>query len=314
MELLYRDTEKYLHHCRTNRQLAKGTILSYQLSLRHFLKFLEERPNPPSTWNQIRRRDLDDFLAHIQDRYQVSTIRNIFTDIRVFFYYLESEQEDFQNPFRKFRLRLRQPVRVIQSLTQMEMEAILKAAARSQADTAEDRLLKQLIPELLFYFGLRVSELCLLPRSSYHEDTGLFDIKGKGSKDRTMILAYPPLKELLDRYLSLIPPPPESPDLLLLRGGRYPLQGGWVRILLKNQAQEAGITKPVTPHTLRHTFASLLLEEGVDIKYIQEFLGHGSLKITQQYLHTTHQRKKAVLREYHPRSRIHPDQREEENP
>jgi len=111
---------------------------------------------------------------------------------------------------------------------------------------------------------------------------------------------------LLENYLTLRNALPVDSDLLLLSDRMLPLRTEHVRHIITKYVVAAGIAKRVTPHTFRHTFASLLLEEGIDIKYIQEFLGHSSLKTTQIYLHTSSGRKREILAEMHPRRKLGP--------
>lgn len=160
------------------------------------------------------------------------------------------------------------------------------------------------ILELLFAGGLRVSELCVMKFQDLDLRQMVIMIHGKGNKERLIFLENQEVIEALQHYLSLRQRTGiDSPYVFLTKfGDRLTTQA--VRNLVTKYAEESGMNRKITPHVFRHTFASLLLEEGVDIKYIQDFLGHSSITTTQIYLHTTNRQKRRIMAQNHPRQNM----------
>ena len=160
------------------------------------------------------------------------------------------------------------------------------------------------ILELLFAGGLRVSELCVMKYQDLDLHQMVIMIHGKGNKERLIFLENQEVIDALQHYLILRQRTGiDSPYVFLTKfGDRLTTQA--VRNLVTKYAEESGMTRKITPHVFRHTFASLLLEEGVDIKYIQDFLGHSSITTTQIYLHTTNRQKRRIMAQNHPRQKM----------
>ena len=158
--------------------------------------------------------------------------------------------------------------------------------------------------ELLFAGGFRVSELCKLKFEDLSPDRLAIRINGKGNKERTIYLENIEVVRALNRYLAYREAVPDGNGYLFITKFDRPLSTQAVRNLVRKYSEMSGIHKNITPHVFRHSFASLLLEEGVDIKYIQDFLGHSSISTTQIYLHTTSSQKRRILSAKHPRQKL----------
>lgn len=304
----YRD--RYLEYCTFNRKLAPSTIYGYRQDLNNFILFLEKLEPPILCWTQVKRKHLDYYLEVVSENYSVCTIKGNFSSLRCFFYFLQEDGLEFDNPFRKFRLHMQKPASIPISLTLGEVTGILREAYKFENLNAFRKSRDILVLELLFSGGMRVAELCSITISRYDPVEKTIEVIGKGNKNRFIFITNKEVLALLDDYLAL-----RSNlsfrngtqllcDNLLLTDSLLPLKPIHVRGIIKKYVMASGITKRVTPHTFRHTYASLLLEEGVDIKYIQEFLGHSSIKTTQIYLHTTSGRKREILAEMHPRKKL----------
>lgn len=296
---------RYLTYCTVNKQLSPCTLQRYRRDLERFAVFLENLDPPVLTWAQVKRKHLDNYLDAISDRYEVTTIKSLFSSLRLFFYFLEDDGLDLENPFKRFRLHLQTPSKIPCSLTLREAEAILMQAYQEENPDYLHKLRDLLILELLFFGGMRVAELCGITLSRYDPAERTIEVLGKGGKDRFIFLTNMEVITLLQDYLALRNALKPAHDFLLLSDTLSPLKPNQVRRLIHKCTLAAGITKKVTPHTFRHTFASLLLEEGVDIKYIQEFLGHSTITTTQIYLHTTAEKKRMLLETKHPREKLH---------
>jgi len=244
--------------------------------------------------------------------YKAKTIKRKMASSKAFFNYLEQEFEDYLNPMRKVRVKIKIPLILPNVLTLSEIGQILSYLYNQQGMVSlagvrkREKLLRLIaIVELLFGAGLRVSELCSLHIGDVDLYEGFVRVYGKGNRERIVQICQPVIIAALENYLNMTSyrgVDAARPLFLNLRGAALDAQS--VRGNIKALTREAGISKRVTPHTFRHTFATLLLEEGVDIKYIQTILGHSSLSTTQIYTHVSNTRQKIILRDYHPRRRL----------
>ena len=225
--------------------------------------------------------------------------------------FIEMEDDDFINPMRKLKINIKVPFLLPPVMDSMEVTSILttlyreKNACSGKTGHHYQEIIRNIaVVELLFGTGIRVSELCALRLSSVNLANGFIKVYGKGGKERVIQICQEAILEALREYqrLCLSSSRPNTCFFINRRGHNLSSQS--VRIMVKKLALKSGILKPVTPHTFRHTFATLLLEEGVDIKYIQTILGHSSLATTQIYTHVSTAKQKVILQNFHPRRRL----------
>jgi integrase/recombinase XerD len=160
------------------------------------------------------------------------------------------------------------------------------------------------IIELLFATGIRVSELCGLKKEDIDIRSGLIKVFGKGGKERIIQICDSESKALLKKYYQLNKTKIMSGEYFLVNRLGKPLSTQSVRLMLHHYIQKIGLSKHITPHTFRHTFATLLLEEDVDIRYIQGMLGHSTITTTQIYTHLNSEKQKKILTTKHPRRKF----------
>lgn len=316
----------FLKHCKQQRRLADHSIKGYTIDLRMFMEYLESRIPPVAKCNQVTKETLGDYVAEISGRYQFKTIKRKMACIRSFFSYLDDNEVIEENPFQRFRLRLRDGHKNPRSLTVSEMDRFLQAVYSDAYAASAMKQLNRLrnmenpsletlngnffwcrdiaIIELLFAVGLRVSELCGLRLEDYDRVERSFYIMGKGNRERTLYLENDEVLAVLDNYLLMRKAVETDHSYIFITRFREPMSTQGVRNLITKYAKIAGINKNITPHVFRHSFASLLLESGVDIKYIQEFLGHSTISTTQIYLHTSDEEKRRILATKHPREQM----------
>ncbi len=326
MNEIRKQANAFLEHCAQQRRLADHSICGYSIDLRMFIEYLESTIPPVTECEQITKETLEGYVAQISGKYKVKTIKRKMACLRSFSSYLEEEGVIMKNPFEKFRLRLREGRRTPQSLTVSEMDRFLRVVyTDAYAESAGKQLnhlrgmdepfLKTLngdffwcrdiaIVELLFAAGLRVSELCGLRFEDYDRTERSFYIIGKGNRERTLYLENPEVLSVLDNYLLMRKAVDTDHPYIFISRFREQMSTQGVRNLITKYAKIAGIHKNITPHVFRHSFASLLLESGVDIKYIQEFLGHSTISTTQIYLHTSDEKKRRILAVKHPRRQM----------
>ncbi len=296
--------------------------------MKGFIRFLSELPSPVEDSAQVTRQTLEEYVHYLNKDFAAKTVRRRIASVRSFYQYLEYEEIIRDNPFDKFHLNIKEPFRIPKIMSLEEISRVLASAYGSSPTllpvlsklesgkrtrekinvnpNSEEFLWVRdvAILELLFAGGLRVSELCKLEYGDLSPDYTAVRIDGKGNKERTIYLENIEVVRALSRYLLLRETAEVDDPYIFISKFRKPLSTQAVRNLVKKYSELAGIDKKITPHVFRHSFASLLLEEGVDIKYIQDFLGHSSISTTQIYLHTTSSQKRKILSSKHPRQKL----------
>ena len=217
--------------------------------------------------------------------------------------FYECEDDGFVNPMRRMQIKMKLPVRIPVAMTLEEIREILKIVYSRKNNASVDKVVALrdvAIIELLFASGMRVSELCSLCNKDVDMVSGTIKIIGKGNKERIVhICQTDTLNALLEWNNTKIDISPGLPYFINRLNNRLSTQS--VRLMIRKLASECGFNKHVTPHTFRHTFATLLLEEDVDIKYIQHLLGHSSIVTTQIYTHVNLHKQRQILSDKHPR-------------
>jgi integrase/recombinase XerD len=236
------------------------------------------------------------------------TIKRKVATLKAFFSYLEFEDHVISNPFRKMRIKIKESVMLPKALTLAESSALL--ATTYALVLAEEKLTypylealrNTVVIELLFATGARVSEIANLHCDSLDLHSGVVTIFGKGGKQRRIQICNQDTINTLETYCKIFADKiAANGDFLLVNRLGNKLSDQSIRKLVHNLASIAKIVKNVTPHVFRHTFATLLLENDVDIKYIQSMLGHSSIMTTQIYTHVNLEKQKQILTEKHPR-------------
>jgi integrase/recombinase XerD len=288
--------DQFLETVVLERGLSPRTADAYRSDLEFFNDFCAGRGlRAPSA---VRREDIVDFLMREKDRglRPASLARRLVT-VKVFFRYLEQERlldgnvTDTMDSPRLWKL-------LPETLTPREVDRLLAAPDPAAPLGIRDKA----ILELFYATGLRVSELADLTLDSIHLEEGFLRCVGKGRKERVVPFGRS-AGEWVARYLRQVRPrlDPGSPILFLTRR-KTPFSRQALWRLIKRRAVEAGIDKCVSPHTLRHSFASHLLANGAPLRVIQEMLGHADIATTQIYTHVDRDRLAAVHHQFHPRA------------
>ncbi len=320
--------DPFLQYCAYQRQLSENTITSYSFDMSFFLKYLKAHHPSLVYPNQISKSILNEYLSHMAKIHKVKTVKRKMASLHSYFSYLKYDGIISDSPFEGFRIRMREGSKKPQSMTLKEMNTFLQAVYLDPYSESANALLEKLrtrrtdkvsvtsgeffwcrdlaILELLFATGARVSELCSLLFSDYEQESRSLHIIGKGNKERTLFLATPQAIAAFDNYILMRNTIDCDISHIFISRRLSPMSTQGVRNIITKYARLSGINKNITPHVFRHTFASLMLESGVDIKYIQDFLGHSSILTTQIYLHTSDEQKKRILAMKHPRILIDP--------
>lgn len=290
--------EEYFHFLQIERGLSDNTLKSYRRDLEEYVKYLDKVLSK-TNWDKVSRYDISSFLYMLKDNGKSSaTISRHISSIRSFHQFLVREQLSKVDP--SYHIETPKKERKLPDvLSQKEVELLLDINENSPLDVRNKAML-----ELLYATGLRVSELITLRLSDLHLTMGFLQCFGKGSKERIVPIGNVAI-EKVENYIEYARPllvKKQTTDVLFVNqhGRALSRQGFWK--ILKKIARDNGIEKTITPHTLRHSFATHLLENGADLRIVQEMLGHEDISTTQIYTHVTKARLKDIYQTYHPRA------------
>lgn len=299
MRSLEDQLKEYLHFLTIERGLSLNTRESYERDLMRYFSFVKEQGI--TSWQAVDRFVVVKFISQLQTEKKASTtIMRMVSSLRRFHQFLRQERYTDQDPMQHIDSPKKQQ-RLPQTLSIKEVELLIETPDVTKPLGLRDRA----ILEVMYATGLRVSELIGLKLGNIHLKMGLLQTIGKGDKERIVPLGDYAI-HWIERYLQearplLIKKNPEELFLFVNRNGTgLSRQGIWKN--LKQIVREAGINKVVTPHTLRHSFATHLLENGADLRTVQELLGHADISTTQIYTHITKKRMTDVYKEYFPRA------------
>lgn len=288
----------FLHYLTVEKGLSKNTLQSYERDIQAYIKELENANvlDVEST----SRADIIAYLLKLKKSGKASsTISRTVSSIRGFYRFLYQDQRISHDP----TLHIEKPKierKLPKVLSAQEVEALLAAPEQTPAMGQRDRAML----EVLYATGMRVSELISLDLDAVHLQMEFVKCLGKGSKERIIPLGQIAV-QALDTYIhsgrpKLLKDRREKALFLNPQGKRLTRQGFWK--IIKKYAQAARIQKEITPHTLRHSFATHLLENGADLRSVQEMLGHADISTTQIYTHVSKSRMKDIYSKTHPRA------------
>ncbi|WP_404420926.1 tyrosine-type recombinase/integrase [Nibricoccus sp. IMCC34717] len=298
--------DPFLAHLSEERRYSRYTSRNYGQAVARFLLWLAGDNAGPVTEAHLAKlpvRQARDFLIESQRRVDRRTLHAHIAAVRAFHRYWAERRQWTTDPWLGVTLP-KLPKRLPTCLTEAQMKDLLAVPDRLVAngtatpfEAARDRL----VLEFLYGGGLRVSELVTLCHGAIDPDNGVARIRGKGSKERLAPLgevALAAYRDFCRRYVAA--PEPSAPVITSESGGA--LTSRQIQLLLKKYCALAGLPDSVTPHTLRHSFATHLLNSGADLRLVQELLGHASVSTTQLYTHLSVARLKAVHARAHPRA------------
>lgn len=291
--------EDFFHYLQIERGLAKNTLTSYRRDLEQYSQYIE-KVIQKTAWETIERKDIIGFLYMLKDdKKSTATISRAVSSIRIFHQFLIQERLVDEDP--SLHIETPKKERTLPDiLSPKEIEILLNIPGNTPLKLRNKAML-----ELLYATGLRVTELVTLKVSDLHLTMGFIRCLGKGSKERIVPvgdLATNAIESYLQNARDKLVKQQNSDNILFVNQHGRPLsrQGFWK--ILKTVAKDAGLKKTITPHTLRHSFATHLLENGADLRVVQEMLGHEDISTTQIYTHVTRSRLKKVYDSHHPRA------------
>jgi len=287
--------EDYLEHLISVKGLSENSLASYSADIYSFLGFLE---GISGSLREVDENTVLYYLVLLQQKGMASrSVARHLSSLRSFFDYLSEERRISANPGRL--LEGPKISRILpEVLTRQEMDLLLEQPDSSTKLGMRDKT----ILELMYATGLRVSETCFLRPLDFDSQTGILKIRGKGDRER-FVPVHLTAQDWLQTYLQNTRPtfrPVQEAIFLNRSGTALSRQGLWK--MVKRYAQKGGIRRAISPHAIRHSFATHLLEGGADLRSVQLLLGHADISATEIYTHVQESRLKEIHHKYHPRS------------
>jgi integrase/recombinase XerD len=292
--------QDFLHYLIVDRRLAANTISAYERDLRNYVQYLKN-VEAVAGFDEVQRVHIVHFLAFLKEQGKSSkTSARHMASVRAFHQYLLRDKAASIDP--SVNIETPRSERALPKILSLQEVEVLLDAPKSQDHYG---LRDKAMLELIYATGIRVSEIIALDITDIHLTMGFIRVNGNGKKERIIPLGSK-AREAVQCYLNQGRPhflsKRQEDNALFLnhQGKRLTRQGFWK--ILKKLTVQAGINKELTPNTLRHSFAAHLIENGADLKSVQEMLGHTDLSTTQIYTHVTKTRVKDVYSKFHPRA------------
>lgn len=293
--------ENYLEYCKTQKCLDIKTLKAYRIDLQQFASFFDI-----SNIHAISITYIENYIGYLHQNFKPKTAKRKLASIKAFYHFLEYKDYIEQNPFNKIKIRFREPIILPKTIPLYIMEELLATMynEHSLAQTSYRKkrtLLDIAICETLFSTGMRISELCNLKSSDVDLHDATIRIYGKGSKERIIQIGNDDVIKILKKYEITYALQIQKSNYFFTNPNSTKISDQAIRRMIKKYCSFASIDLHITPHMFRHTFATSLLEADVDIRYIQEMLGHSSITVTEIYTHVALSKQRDILTAKHPR-------------
>lgn len=296
--------QDYLRYCENQKNLDSHTLKAYRIDLRQFDEFFL------ANYSSLDKACFCGYISNLHQKYKPKSVKRKIASLKAFFSYLLDSELIEQNPFALIKISYREPFTLPKTVPFSTLEQLLREL---YSEVNEDELSQEkhrallcdvAVLELLFATGIRVSELCSIRPSDVDMLNGSICILGKGSRERMIQIENKEVIKTLKKYQSCHKKQISKSGYFFVnqRGNRLSEQS--VRSMLSRASKQAEIKQHITPHMIRHSFATLLLEEDVDVRYIQRLLGHSSITTTQIYTHVAAAKQKEILSTKHPRNKL----------
>lgn len=297
---LQEKVKPYLEYCTYRKELDTKTIKAYRIDLTQFFSYVQSA--------EPEKETIEQYITDLHKKYKQKTIKRKIASIKAFYSYLEEEELVEQNPFRKIKVKFKETIILPRIIPREKIEQLLNyiyASISSLSGIQYKHTLRDAsVIEVFFATGARVYEISNIRAENINLNSGLIRIMGKGRKERYIQISNTAVLDILRKYYEENEPEIKKSGYFFInnRGKRYTEQS--IRLMLKKYTLKAGIQRKITPHMFRHSFATYLIEEGVDVSCVQQILGHSSIKTTQIYIHVAAKKQADILRELHPRNNM----------
>ena len=304
--------DRFLEHLDTDRNASPHTQRNYRQALKEFVAWYQAEEEADPHWPSLKRIHFRSFLRHLSRRnLSRSAIQLRFSALRTFFRYLVRMGVLQEMPIKQLSIP-KAKKHLPKFLTLDQMAQLLEAPVAELKIQAEDSdslpdpapfIRDAAILETIYSCGLRISELCSIVVADIGWDDQIIRVMGKGRKERNLPVGAPALESI--RYYWKIaehPELPESPVFMANHSKHSPMYPRLIQLRLKKYLSQTGLDPAITPHKLRHSFATHLLDAGADLRSVQELLGHAHLVTTQVYTHLSTERMQKAYQSAHPRA------------
>lgn len=290
----------YITYCVEQKTLSPKTTKAYQTDLRQFSDHSQ---------NTFDREHIQSYIIHLHKQFKPKTAKRKIAALKAFTHYLMVQDIISVNPFDKIDTSFREPLMLPKTIPFNIISAILASAYSTlklcRTDYSRKCALRDIaVLEILFATGARVSEICTLTPEAIDLENHTLKIFGKGSKERIIQIENTDVLKALHNYCNAFRDDIAASGFFFVNKFKHRLSEQSVRAMINRYVTTVGYERHVTPHMFRHSFATLLLEEDVDIRYIQKILGHSSITTTQIYTHVAMAKQKEILSVKHPRNKI----------
>ena len=302
MNNLQTHINNYLEHCRHQKRLDSKTLKAYRIDLQQFYAIFSCRDV-----SDITPDLLENYIGSLHQKYKPKTVKRKIASVKALFHYLEYTELLEQNPFDKLDVHFREAKLLPKTIPFYSIQKFLSVLYEQKnlaVSAYQFRCCLRDIAaiELLFATGMRISELCSLHPSDIDLENNTVLIYGKGAKERILQIGNPEVIVALKSYQNSFKEDISNCGYFFVNKQKHKLSDQSVRFMINRYANLAGIEQHITPHMFRHSFATLLLEQDVDIRYIQKMLGHSSISTTEIYTHVSSAKQKDILVNKHPRN------------
>ena len=296
---MIKEMEQYLEFCKYRKELNRNTLKAYRIDLEQYLSFIKK--------DFLLKARIEEYITELHKKYKQKTVKRKIASIKAFYRYLEEEERlEGSNPFTKIRVKFKEIESLPRIIPRNDIERLLNHMYDVMKQSGQEATIYRdlAVIEMFFATGARVYEISNLKIQDIDLDNGIIKLFGKGSKERYVQIGSPEVLEVVKEYYRLNQQEIDKSGFFFVnrQGKRFSEQS--IRRMIRKYSCQAGISIHITPHMFRHSVATYLLEEGVDIMYIQKILGHSSIKTTQIYLHIASKKQMEILKERHPRNQM----------
>lgn len=301
---LNEEIEKYLHYCKFQKELDDKTVRAYKSDLEQFITLIGENVN------DLDKERINSYLVYLHRMYKQKTVKRKIASVKALFHYLEEEEIIEINPFHKIKTKFKEevvlPKIIPRDIIEQLLEHLYKKRGIEEYSVWHKKIILRdiAVVETLFSTGLRISELCHLQNKYVDLKNGVLCIQGKGGKERYLQIGNDDVLSVMNTYRSCFEDEIKKQGYFFVNRYGNPLSEQSARRMIHKYADEIQADMNITPHMFRHSFATYLMEEDVNIRYIQKMLGHASITTTQIYTYVTTEKEKEILRTKHPRNKM----------
>ena len=290
----------YLEYCEYRKELDRKTLKAYRIDLRQYFEYIcVDEPD---------KEKIEEYVTHLHKSYKQKTVKRKIASIKAFYNYLEETEIIAESPFRKIKVKFKETVTLPRIIPREEIEKLLNHMYQclNENDKASRKFMLRdvAVIEVFFATGARVYEISNIRDDSINLNTGLIRLMGKGGKERYVQISNTSILEVLKKYYDENEQSIKKSGYFFVNNRESRSTEQSIRLMLKKYTKQAGIERNITPHMFRHSFATYLIEEGVDVSCVQQILGHSSIKTTQIYIHIAAKKQAEILKELHPRNNM----------